>query len=202
MSFSPLTQQLIDAFCVLPGIGPKSAQRMAFKLLAEQNKPKGLQLAHALEAAMQQVGYCKCCRNYTELEQCELCSNSKRDPLLLCVVESPADLAAIEQTASFNGLYYVLQGHLSPLEGIGPDALAIDALITRIQQQAIREVVLATNSTMEGEATAQYIAAQIDPSKTKCTRIAHGVPMGGELEYIDGGTLGHAFQSRTPINNQ
>ena len=202
MSFSPLTQQLIDAMCALPGIGPKSAQRLAFKLLGDTGKTKGLHLAHALKAAMDQVGHCQRCRNYTELSVCELCNSAKRNAQLLCVVESPADLVAIEQTASYNGLYFVLQGHLSPLEGIGPEDLALDALLHRIRSEGINEVILATNSTMEGEATAQYIAAQIDPSNITCTRIAHGVPMGGELEYIDGGTLGHAFTSRVRMNQQ
>ncbi len=202
MTFSPLTQQLIDALCTLPGIGPKSAQRLTFKLLSEQGKPKGQLLASALEKAISQVGYCRRCRNYTELSLCELCSNDRRHAHQLCIVESPADMAAIEQTASFSGLYFVLQGHLSPLEGIGPDDLALPDLLQRIRQDAVSEIILATNSTMEGEATAQYIAAQIDSSKVKCTRIAHGVPIGGELEYLDGGTLGHAFASRVPMTQE
>lgn len=201
MSFSPLTQQLIDALSALPGIGPKSAQRLAFKLLSDSGKPKGLNLAQALQAALTQVGHCKSCRNYTECEQCDLCLSAKRDKHLLCVIESPADLVAIEQTHSFNGHYFVLHGHLSPLEGIGPTELALDQLFHHIRQQAAREVILATNSTMEGEATAQYIAAQLNPAHVHCTRIAHGVPMGGELEYIDGGTLGHAFTSRVPLHS-
>ncbi len=199
-SFSPLTQQLIDALCGLPGIGPKSAQRLAFKLLSEQGKSKGLNLSHALQAAVTQVGHCQTCRNYTEMPQCELCTNSKRNAQMLCIIESPADLVAIEQTASYKGLYFVLQGHLSPLEGIGPKELGMDQLFHHIQQKKVTEVILATNSTMEGEATAQYIAAQLDPQSVHCSRIAHGVPMGGELEYIDGGTLGHAFTSRVPMN--
>ena len=197
--FSPLTKQLIEALRGLPGIGPKSAQRMAFQLLLSTNKNKGQQLADAIKNALDHVGHCSDCRIYTELEQCEICSNPKRNKSLLCVIESPADAYAIEQTHSYNGLYFVLQGHLSPLDGIGPQEIGIPALLNKISRQTITEVIIATNPTMEGKATAHYIANAIDEKKIKCTRIAHGVPLGGELEYLDCGTLAHAFCSRTEM---
>lgn len=199
--FSPLTRALIEALRGLPGVGPKTAQRMAFQLLSESHKTKGLALADALKNAIEKVGYCNTCRNYTEDETCELCNNHKRDASLLCIVESPADIIAIEQTSSYRGVYYVLHGHLSPLDGIGPNDIAIPALLERIKKGGITEIILATNPTMEGKATAHYIAAHAGTNIT-CTRIAHGVPIGGELEYLDGGTLMHAFQSRVPMNEQ
>jgi recombination protein RecR len=195
--YSPHTRQLIDALRALPGIGPKSAQRMAFQLLSQVGKPKGLALADALQLAIQQVDYCKKCRIYTECDYCELCSNAKRDESILCVVESPADVIAIEQTHAYKGLYYVLHGHLSPLDGIGPSEIGIPQLLERIKNGALQEVILATNPTAEGKATAYYITTHIEPQNVKCSRIAHGVPVGGELEYLDGSTLMLAFNART-----
>lgn len=194
--FSPLTKQLIEALRGLPGVGPKSAQRMAFQLLATPGKDKGLSLANALQQAIEHVGHCEQCRTYTEDTHCELCRNPKRDSQQLCVVESPADIVAIEQTHSYQGKYYVLLGHLSPLDGIGPNEIGIPQLLERLQKESVNELILATNPTMEGKATAHYIANHVDQTKTRCTRIAHGVPIGGEIEYLDGGTLAHAFSSR------
>jgi len=197
--FSPLTQKLIDALRCLPGIGPKSAQRMAFQLLAKTGQAKGLSLAGSLVEAIEKVGNCKRCQTYTENENCLLCRNPKRDASQLCVVETAADVIAVEQTNSYRGLYYVLHGHLSPLDGIGPQEIGIPALLERLSSEPIVEVIIATNPTMEGKATAAYIASHIDQTKTKCSRIAHGVPLGGELEYLDSGTLTHAFYSRVEM---
>lgn len=199
--FSPLTKQLIDALRNLPGVGPKSAQRMAFHLLAKNGNPQGLQLAHALQEAMHKVQPCSLCRLYTENVFCDLCSNPKRNAHLLCVVESPADVVAIEQAHYFQGRYFVLHGHLSPLDGVGPDDIGIPLLQKRLTEEPIEEIIIATNATMEGEATAHYIAQHIDRTRVKCTRIAHGVPLGGELEYLDGITLSHAFSSRLPLDS-
>jgi len=193
---SPLTKRLIDALQSLPGIGPKTAQRLAFQLLAANSREKGLALAESLQQAMQHVHACQRCRLYTEETVCALCRNPQRDQALLCVVENPADVLVIEQTASYRGLYYVLQGHLSPLDGLGPQEIGIPPLLARLQQESISELILATNPTMEGKATAHYIASHIDSARITCTRIAHGVPFGGELEYLDGHTLSHAFRSR------
>ncbi len=197
--FSPLIKQLIEAFRCLPGVGPKSAQRMAFQLLSEQGKPQGRVLAQALQEAMSQVGFCQDCRIYTEQSLCELCSNPRRNRALLCVVETPADVMAIEQCNSFQGLYFVLQGHLSPLDGIGPKDIGIFELLKRLESGEVKELILATNATAEGEATAHYITHHLNNKALKCSRIAHGVPLGGELEYLDGGTLSHAFLSRIAI---
>lgn len=197
--FSPLTKQLIDALRVLPGVGPKSAQRMAYQLLTVKGKERAQTLSDALKQAVLLVGQCQRCRQFTEQMVCSLCSNPKRNNALLCIVESPADVIALEQTHAFSGIYFVLHGHLSPLDGISPDNIGIPFLLTRLQNEPIQEVILATNPTVEGKATAQYIANQIDNSKIACTRIAHGVPIGGELEYLDGSTLSHAFYSRQPI---
>lgn len=197
--FSPLTKRLIEALQNLPGVGPKSAQRLAFHLLAQSNRPKGLMLAEALQSSITDVGHCRLCQTFTELEFCDICRNPKRNATLLCVVESPADVAAIEQTNVYSGLYFVLQGHLSPLDGIGPNEIGIPLLLERVKNADIRELIIATNPTMEGKATAHYIANHMSTFKIKCSRIAHGVPLGGELEYLDGGTLSHALHSRLPI---
>lgn len=194
--FSPLTKQLIDALRSLPGIGPKSAQRMAYQLLSDKGRAKAQTLATALQEATIAVKHCTRCRQFTEQALCTICSNSKRDTTLLCIVETPSDVIALEQTHAFRGVYFILHGHLSPLDGISPNDLAIPFLLERLKQEPIQEVVLATNPTVEGKATAQYIANHIDATKIKCTRIAHGVPIGGELEYLDGSTLSHAFYSR------
>ncbi|MDG2174522.1 MAG: recombination mediator RecR [Gammaproteobacteria bacterium] len=200
MNYSPLIDQLIDAFRRLPGVGPKSAQRMVLHFL-EKDRNGGKALAEALEAAMDGVGHCEKCRTLSEDKVCRICQNPSRDQSVLCVVETPADVFAIEQTASFKGLYFVLMGHLSPIDGIGPDELGIAALQTTVNDSAITEVILATNPTVEGEATAYYIAEQLKSSELKerglkVSRIAHGVPVGGELEYIDGGTLVHSLAGR------
>lgn len=197
--FSPLTQQLIDALRCLPGVGPKSAQRMAFELLAEKGQSKGLHLSNTLQTAIKKVGACERCQTYTENALCFLCQNPKRNANLLCIVETPADIIAIEQANMYSGLYFVLHGHLSPLDGIGPSEIGIPKLLKRVNKKSIQELILATNPTMEGKITASYIASQIDPKVTKCTRIAHGVPLGGELEYLDSGTLTHAFYSRVQM---
>lgn len=195
---SPLVTQLIEALRSLPGIGPKSAQRMAFQLL-EKQRDKGLQLTKILEQALTQVGHCKSCRMLCETALCTICSNTNRDHSMLCIVEMPSDVIAIEQTASFRGLYFVLMGRLSPLDGIGPNELNMSQLLQRIEQGAIKEVIIATNSTVEGEATAYYIAQMLKAKNLTCTRIAHGVPMGGELEYLDSNTLSRALAARLTI---
>lgn len=198
MSFSPLIQNLITALRSLPGVGPKSAQRMAFHLL-ERNRSAALTLAQALQQAAEQVAHCEQCRTLSEAPLCEICASTRRDPGLLCVVESPLDILAIEQTSGFGGYYFVLGGHLSPIDGIGPDDLGISQLLERVQAHPIEEVILATNPTVEGEATAYYIAEQLKGSSVQLSRIAHGVPVGGELEYVDGGTLAHALAGRRQL---
>ena len=194
MSQSPLLLQLIDALRCLPGVGPKSAQRMAFYLL-QRNRQGGEQLASSIAQAMRRVGQCEQCQTLSEDETCQLCRSLKRDKSILCVVESPADIPAIEHAAHFNGIYFVLMGHLSPIDGIGPEQLGLGKLNKRFES-GVKEVILATNPTVEGEATAQYIAAIANEYGIQTTRIAHGVPMGGELEYIDENTLSLAFHGR------
>ncbi len=198
MKFSPLLEQLIEALRCLPGVGPKTAQRMAFQLL-ERGRNNGKQLAKILQTAMDDIHHCKNCRTFSETELCALCASFNRDHGLLCVVESPSDMAAVEQMGSYRGLYFVLMGHLSPLDGIGPDDLGMKELNALLTQREVKEVILATNPTVEGEATAHYISELIKPYHVKITRIAHGVPLGGELEYIDCGTLAHAFSGREEI---
>ncbi|RDE22652.1 recombination protein RecR [Motiliproteus coralliicola] len=198
MSYSPLIDQLITALRCLPGVGAKSAQRMAFQLL-ERDRQGGRLLAEALQQAMADVGHCAQCRNLTEQPLCGICASHSRDPQLLCVVESPADVVAIEQSGSFRGRYFVLQGHLSPLDGLGPDDIGIPQLLERLQESEVEELIIATNPTVEGEATAHYIVEQVRPMGLNVTRIAHGVPLGGELEYVDGSTLTHAFNGRKAL---
>ncbi|WP_455376510.1 recombination mediator RecR [Kaarinaea lacus] len=195
MQFSPLINRLIEDLRCLPGVGPKSAQRMAFHLL-EHNREAAIQLANTLIEAAKNIGHCSSCRTLTEDPLCKVCSNSKRDANKLCVVETPADVNAIEQATDYNGLYFVLMGHLSPLDGIGPKEIGLDILEARLNNGGIEEIILATNPTAEGEATAHYISEIAKATGLKTTRIAHGVPVGGELEYIDGGTLSHAFSGR------
>lgn len=195
MAHSPLIKQLIDSLRCLPGVGAKSAQRMAYHLL-ERDRRGARKLSYALSEAAEQVGHCQSCRILTEYELCDICQSVKRDRQILCVVENPSDVYAIEQSASFNGTYFVLMGHLSPLDGIGPQELHLDRLRERVASEAIKEVILATNATVEGEATAHYLVEMLKPLTGKVSRIAHGVPLGGELEYIDGSTLGHAFNGR------
>ncbi|MDE3739668.1 recombination mediator RecR [Pseudomonas resinovorans] len=197
MSFSPLIRQLIDALRILPGVGQKTAQRMALQML-ERDRSGGLRLAQALTAAMEGVGHCKQCRTLSEDELCPQCADPRRDDSLLCVVEGPLDVFAVEQTG-YRGRFFVLKGHLSPLDGLGPEAIGIPELIARIEAGQFAEVILATNPTVEGEATAHYIAQLLVPKSITVSRIAHGVPLGGELELVDGGTLAHALAGRRPI---
>ena len=185
----------MDALRCLPGVGNKTAQRMAFHLL-ERDRDGGRQLSRVLARAMEEVGHCGECRTLCESELCALCASNSRDPDLLCVVETPVDVDAIEQATNFRGRYFVLMGHLSPLDGIGPEQLGLDQLDERFASGQLKEVILATNPTVEGEATAQYISELARAQDIHTTRIAHGVPMGGELEYIDSGTLAHAFSGR------
>jgi recombination protein RecR len=190
--------KLIGALQVLPGVGPKTAQRMALHLLLRARQA-GTDLGQALQLAMRDVRQCRLCRNLTEQDVCGVCRNPRRDQSLLCVVESPADILAIEQAGGFSGLYFVLNGRLSPLDGIGPEQIGIDLLLERLKELAPAELVLATNSTVEGEATAHYIAQVAAGTVATVSRIAHGVPLGGEIEYTDGGTLAHALQGRRNI---
>jgi recombination protein RecR len=195
MAYSPLQQNRIETLRVLQGVGPKSAQRMALQLL-QRDRPGARRLAEALLQAMDRIGECRECRTLSEQEVCQICANPKRDRSVLCVVESPADVFALEQATDFSGLYFVLKGRLSPLDGIGPAELGLNELEARFQSGEVREVILATNPTVEGEATAQYIAEMARMHNIKATRFAHGVPLGGELEYVDRGTLARAFSGR------
>lgn len=195
---SPLLEQLIDALKCLPGVGPKSAQRMAFHLL-ERNRDGATVLSAALNKAVEKIGRCKSCRTLSEDDICDTCNDKGRDDSSLCVVETPSDVLAIEQTAEFRGKYFVLMGHLSPLDGIGPKELGLDLLENKLNQGDIKEIILATNPTVEGETTAHYISEMAKEHDVMATRIAHGVPLGGELEYIDSGTLAHAFSGRNKI---
>jgi recombination protein RecR len=196
--FSPLIDELMAALRCLPGVGPKSAQRMALHLL-ERDRPGAERLAQSLHKAVEGVGRCQKCRTLTEQPVCGICANQRRDDSLLCVVETPADMLAIEQAGSYQGKYFVLMGHLSPIDGIGPEDIGVDQLIQRLQNETITEVILATNPTVEGEATAYYISERAKHLGVPVSRIAHGVPLGGELEFIDGGTLAHAFSSRRSL---
>jgi recombination protein RecR len=192
----PLLGQLIDSLRCLPGVGPKSAQRMAFHIL-QRDRAAGARLAAVLAEAVRSIGHCSRCRTLSEDPVCELCSNPNRDDAQLCVVESPADVLAIEQAANYRGRYFVLGGRLSPLDGIGPAELGIDQLRARLTEDpAPAEVILATTTTVEGEATAHYISELAAECGVASSRIAHGVPLGGELEFVDGGTLAHAFAGR------
>ncbi len=195
MSYSPLIQDLIEALRALPGVGPRSAQRMAFHLL-QRDRRAGERLAEVMAAAMHRVGQCRQCRLPTEEALCSLCGNDRRDQGLLCLVENPADVFALEQATDYAGRYFVLMGRLSPLDGIGPDALGLDRLEEQLRQGQVREIILAVSPTVEGEATAQYVADMAADYSVQCSRIAHGVPVGGELEYVDSGTLSHAFAGR------
>ncbi|SDT94970.1 recombination mediator RecR [Halopseudomonas salegens] len=199
MSFSPRIRQLIDGLRGLPGVGPKTAQRMALHLL-ERDRGAGRQLAVALEAAMDGVGYCQRCRSLSEEDLCRLCSDPGRDDSLLCVLQSQADVWAVEQAGGFNGRYFVLKGSLSPIDGLGPEEIGIPALLASMQGRAVTEVILATNPTVEGEATAHYIAGLLRPKGIRLSRLAHGIPLGGELEFVDGGTLAHALAGRTVLD--
>lgn len=195
MPFSPLIDQLIESLRCLPGVGPKSAQRMAFYLL-QRDRDGARRLAGALERAADQVAECRDCRVLTEQERCALCASGKRDRGMLCIVESPADVHALDAATDYDGLYFVLNGRLSPLDGVGPAELGLGRLEQRFESGEVREIILATNPTVEGEATAHYIAELARSHGIGVSRIAHGVPVGGELEYVDSGTLSHAFAGR------
>ena len=199
MSHSPLVQSLIQALCCLPGVGPKSAQRMALHIL-EKNRAAGLELAHSLSVAVEKVGHCTVCRTLTEQAICDICASTQRDPTLLCVVENPMDVSAIEQSGEYRGKYFVLLGHLSPLDGIGPEQIGIPALLELVACSGIEEVILATSTTVEGEATAYYLSEHLAPHEVSVSRIAYGVPLGGELEYVDGGTIARALSGRGKFN--
>ena len=182
----------------LPGVGPKTAQRMAYHLV-ERDREGARLLARALEEAVERIGKCRRCRALSETDLCTICVDPGRDESLLCVLEGPADLLVVEQATGYRGRYFVLMGHLSPLDGIGPHELGLELLQDRLREGAVREVILATNPTVEGEATAHYIGQMAREAGLKATRIAHGVPLGGELEYIDSGTLSHAFSGRREV---
>lgn len=196
--FSPLIDELMASLRCLPGVGPKSAQRMALHLL-ERDRAGAERLSQSLHKAVEGVGRCQRCRTLTEQAHCGICMNNRRDNSLLCVVETPGDVLAIEQAGTYQGKYFVLLGHLSPIDGIGPEDIGVDQLINLLQQEPITEVILATNPTVEGEATAYYISERAKNLNVIVSRIAHGVPLGGELEFIDGGTLAHAFSSRRSL---
>ena len=198
MGYSPLIDGLVEALRCLPGVGPKSAQRMAFHLL-QRERDGARHLAQALIAAVDGIGRCQRCQTLSETAECGICANPARDHGLLCVVESPADVINIERATGYKGLYFVLMGHLSPLDGIGPEELGLGALAQRFASGEINEVILATNPTVEGEATAHYIGDMAHQRGLRATRIAHGVPLGGELEFVDGGTLSQAFTDRRQV---
>ena len=195
---SSLLEQLIEALRVLPGVGQKSAQRMAYHVL-ERERAGGRRLASVLADAVERVGHCIRCRDFSETEVCATCASASRDAQQLCVVESPADRLAIEQATGYRGLYFVLQGRLSPLDGIGPHEIGLDRLDARLGEGQVQELIIATNPTVEGEATAHYLAQLARQHAVKPSRLAHGVPLGGELEYVDRGTLSHAFGSRSEM---
>ncbi|MGH8746872.1 MAG: recombination mediator RecR [Burkholderiales bacterium] len=188
-------ERLVEALRVLPGVGPRSAQRMAYYLLQHDRAGTDI-LAQALADALGSVKHCARCNNFTEDEVCSLCRSARRDPSLLCVVEMPADLAMVEQTLSYSGMYFVLMGRLSPLDGIGARDIGLDRLLARVSEGEVQEVILATNFTNEGEATAHYIAEMLRARNIKASRIARGVPLGGELEYVDIGTISQAILDR------
>ncbi|TGD73569.1 recombination protein RecR [Mangrovimicrobium sediminis] len=198
MKYSPALQGLIEALRCLPGVGPKSAQRMALHLL-ERDREGAVELSQRLQVAVDRIGHCVQCRNLTELEVCEICADTRRDAATICVVETPADVLAVEQSGSYRGRYFVLMGHLSPIDGIGPEDLGLDRFERRVAEEGVAEVILATNPTVEGEATAYYLSDALRSRGVKVSRIAHGVPLGGELEYVDGSTLAHAFSGRRPL---
>ncbi|HET8818824.1 MAG TPA: recombination mediator RecR [Xanthomonadaceae bacterium] len=196
---SSLLEQLIEALRVLPGVGPKSAQRMAYHVL-ERERDGGRKLADALGEAVARIGHCERCRDFSEDALCATCASGSRDAHQLCAVESPADRLAIEQATGYRGLYFVLQGRLSPLDGIGPRELGLHRLGERLAEGEVAELIIATNPTVEGEATAHYLAQLARQHGVRASRLAHGVPLGGELEYVDRGTLSHAFGTRSDVN--
>ncbi|MBO6849646.1 MAG: recombination mediator RecR [Marinobacter sp.] len=199
MAFSPLVDELVESLRCLPGVGQKTAQRMAFHLL-ERGRSGGVRLSEALGTAMADVRRCDSCQNFADSSRCGICENQERHNGTLCVVESPSDLLAIEQAGDYRGSYFVLMGHLSPIDGVGPEEIGIERLLNRIAQENVTELILATNPTVEGEATAHYIADRLDGRGVLITRLAHGIPVGGELGYVDGFTLTHAFRGRKPLS--
>jgi recombination protein RecR len=192
-----IIDQLTESFRCLPGVGPKTAQRMVWHLL-QRDRDGGVRLANKLAEAMKVVGHCESCRNLTENPVCDICASKSRDMDMLCVVETPADVLAIEQSGSFRGYYFVLMGNLSPIDGIGPVEIGIEQLLRRCEQ-GVKEIILAMGSSIEGEATAHYISEVARPLGIQLSRIAHGIPLGGELEFVDGGTLTHAFEGRKNV---
>lgn len=198
MSSPSSLEELIEALRCLPGVGPKSAQRMAYHLLQRDQKG-ALRLGRALEQAIQVLRHCSRCNAFSEEEVCERCASQRRDPALLCIVETPADLNMMEQTHAFKGMYYVLMGHLSPLDGIGPKELGLDRLLARAGDGLVQEVIIATNFTNEGEATAHYLGEMLRARNLKASRIARGLPVGGELEHTDAGTIAQALIERRPL---
>ena len=201
MKFPPRLQQLLEALRRLPGVGPKTAQRMAFHLL-ERDREGAQALLGALQAALAGIGRCPHCRMFAESELCPICGAATRDSGTICIVESPADVIAIEESVSYRGLYFVLHGRLSPLDGVGPDEIGLKQLTGRLESGLIREVILATSATVEGEATASYLAGIARRHGLRATRIAHGVPIGGELEYVDSGTLSRAIARRVSVDDE
>lgn len=199
MSYSPLLVSLIDGLRCMPGVGQKSAQRIAFHLL-ERDREGATALSAALAEAASGIGHCSRCRMFTEHELCSICAATGRDATQLCVVESPADVMALEDATGFRGLYFVLMGHLSPLDGIGPEELGLSQLDDWLAEGEVAELIIATNPTVEGDATSHYLADLAAQRGVKASRIAHGVPLGGELEYVDGGTLSHAFYGRRTVD--
>ena len=194
----PALDDLIEALRRLPGVGLKSAQRMAFHLL-ERDRPGAQKLAHQLTLAAEKIGHCARCRTFSEAELCPVCGSASRDASLLCVVESPTDQLAIEQATGYRGRYFVMLGRLSPLDGLGPEELGLDALARRLAEGEVRELIIATNPTVEGEATAHYLSQLAKQAGVRASRLAHGVPLGSELEFIDRGTLAHAFGGRLEL---
>lgn len=199
MSYSPLLVKLIEGLRCMPGVGRKSAQRIAFHLL-ERDRDGATSLSSALADAVENIGHCSRCRMFTEDDLCTICSAPGRDQSQLCVVESPADVMALEDATGYRGLYFVLMGHLSPLDGIGPNELGLEHLEKWLGTGEVEELIIATNPTVEGDATAHYLAEIAARYDVRASRIAHGVPLGGELEYVDGGTLSHAFYGRRSVD--
>ena len=193
-----LIEKVIEAFRCLPGVGPKSAQRMLLYLL-ERDRDGGRRLASLLNDAIENIGNCESCRNLTDSSYCTICQDQTRDSSLLCVVETPADVIAIEHSRSYNGYYFVLMGTLSPIDGRGPEELGVDLLVERCSSD-VKEIILAVSSTVEGEATAHYLSELMSALPASITRIARGIPLGGELEFVDGGTLNHAFRGRKGLH--
>ena len=198
MARGDLIEGLIDALRCLPGVGPRTAQRMTWYLL-ERNRDAGLRLAAVLEEAMERIGHCRECRTLTEHDLCAVCSSPRRDRDRICVVENPADVARIEAGTDYSGVYFVLMGNLSPLDGIGPEELRLDQLARRLSDGGVSELILATGATAEGEATAHYLAEMAREQDVTATRLAQGVPLGGDLEFVDPGTLAHAFSGRREV---